>query len=943
MLWNTLSRPSLRWRANAHYPHLEESSGQRLRAAFVNAPIPTKLFDDSRVTVLRTSHKDRRFNINARFLLLEHSQSEKPRPIDIAQIFSPKMLNYVQLVTTPTADTCGTCLLLHFDNKRYLFGNIAEGTQRAFVQRNVGLQKVEDIFLSGLINWRNAGGLLGTILTLADTLAGKKEALIAQNKERQKKGKRLTEIVTPRVGIHGGKNTAYLLATARRFIFRKGLPLTPHEVRDDPRSTKQEASVPDWHDTNIKVWYMPVQSGTLPPSSPKKRTHEEFTGASETRQGSTSAQTAITEHGDDREVLNTVVTQMFDSDWRMDALVETTLYKAKLPAKVFVRGEKGHIQVYSGPLPGSGKEVPDIPVLVRQPWPGAMVGTLPSTEPSKQSMCYIVKSHDRRGKFNVQAAEGFGVAKTDFKLLANGKNAVSRSGAVVTPEMVLGETVPGNGFALVDLPDDSYIDGLVNRKEWSEDTIMKGIHVIFWILGDGVKNDSRLQAFMQRLSLIKHIVSSTDSCPNMIALESAATQAFKIRCIDPDRFPLPAYNNEVSLSNIPTDTSSIYEVGRTGKMVQFSPQYLHQDDKIIPFPDIEKLARKDLSDEVLEMAEQAKAKVSDPEFLAKIEKVESDIPNRDAEIITLGTGSALPSKYRNVSATLVRVPGCGNYLFDCGENTLGQLRRVFGNDLPEILRELKGIWISHLHADHHLGTASVIKAWHEETKEQWPLPKLLVASHAHMILWLRDYAGVEDYGFDRLKTVTFMGRDPESLDPRICKPWIFTKGETEMLGLKQIDACFVHHCFGALATVFTFPTGLKIAYSGDCRPDFEGFVKIGQGATLLIHESTFDDELQGDAFAKKHSTMSEAIEVGRRMGARRVMLTHFSQRYQKVPLVEENLDIVRADAKDADKARLDEVILVAFDYMRVKLGDFRKAQAFLPAIQKLFQDVQDDQ
>lgn len=50
-----------------------------------------------------------------------------------------------------------------------------------------------------------------------------------------------------------------------------------------------------------------------------------------------------------------------------------------------------------------------------------------------------------------------------------------------------------------------------------------------------------------------------------------------------------------------------------------------------------------------------------------------------------------------------------------------------------------------------------------------------------------------------------------------------------------------------------------------------------------MHEATFDDELQSDAIAKKHSTTSEAISVGVAMGARRVILTHFSQRYQRVP------------------------------------------------------------
>ena len=84
----------------------------------------------------------------------------------------------------------------------------------------------------------------------------------------------------------------------------------------------------------------------------------------------------------------------------------------------------------------------------------------------------------------------------------------------------------------------------------------------------------------------------------------------------------------------------------------------------------------------------------------------------------------------------------------------------------------------------------------------------------------------------------------------------------------------------------TFPTGFKFSYSGDCRPSRE-FARIGNGSTVLLHEATFDDELQGDAIAKKHSTTREALGVGMAMGARRVILTHFSQRYQKIPVMED--------------------------------------------------------
>lgn len=865
------------------------------------------------------------------------------------------MLNYVQIAVTPTADTPGTTLLLHFDDKRYLFGHMAEGTQRAIFQRKLTISKLDNIFVSGPISWSNAGGLLGIVLTLADILTSSREQTALNNatKEQIKEQMKINQpkraqaqaqalsraqaqakaeaeaeaaaSVSHSLNIHAGKNLSQLLATSRRFIFRKGLPLRPHEIRSDPRSSPRDAgapapSEPDWKDARIKVWYMPVSSdqGDVAKAGSRKRSHDEFVDGPT----ATSPASRHDDDGNSQQVVEAVVAHMFDSDWTPDALVETTLHQAKQPAKLFVRDEKGHLQVYKGPLPGGAVKVPDIPVLVRQPWPGANITRLPRTDPSRQSMCYIVKAHDRRGRFNPQAAERLGVDKKDYKCLTRMQSVKGKNGIEVTPEMVLGETAPGNGFALVDLPDTSYIDALINRSEWADKQIMRGVRDVFWVLGPGVVDDTRLQDFMGKMSSLKHIVTSADTCPNMIALESTAVQAFKLRCIDSDRFPLPAYSNVRTLSGTATADQSTYEVGRVGKTIKLAPEYMHEDGKILPFPNITKLARQDLDEEILGMAAQVKSKISDPDFIAKVEKAEADIPHRDAEIITLGTGSALPSKYRNVSATLVRVPGHGNYLLDAGENTLGQMHRVFGDELPSVLRDLKVIWISHLHADHHLGIVSVIQAWHEETIKSDPSAKLFIGSHSHMVDWLREYADVENFGFERLITKAFG------------KSLIFDGEEAQQFGLSKLEGCWVNHCFGALAVALTFSSGLKVAYSGDCRPS-EAFVQIGQGATLLIHESTFDDELQGDAIAKKHSTMSEAIDIGRRMGARRILLTHFSQRYQKVPITEEDNE-TPTNTHTKKTAQADEVIMVAFDYMRLKLGDFRKARAFLPIIQKLF-------
>lgn len=52
-----------------------------------------------------------------------------------------------------------------------------------------------------------------------------------------------------------------------------------------------------------------------------------------------------------------------------------------------------------------------------------------------------------------------------------------------------------------------------------------------------------------------------------------------------------------------------------------------------------------------------------------------DITREDVEIVLLGTGSSQPSKYRNVSSIFINLFSKGSVLLDCGEGTLGQLKR----------------------------------------------------------------------------------------------------------------------------------------------------------------------------------------------------------------------------------------------------------------------------
>ncbi|CAM9398338.1 unnamed protein product [Choristocarpus tenellus] len=137
----------------------------------------------------------------------------------------------------------------------------------------------------------------------------------------------------------------------------------------------------------------------------------------------------------------------------------------------------------------------------------------------------------------------------------------------------------------------------------------------------------------------------------------------------------------------------------------------------------------------------------------------------------------------------------------------------------------------------------------------------------------------------------------------------------------------VVHCYESYGLVLQPLRGAaKLVYSGDTRPCNQ-LVVAGAGASLLVHEATFDDSMQQHAFSKMHSTTSEALEVGRRMGAHKVVLTHFSQRYPKVPVLK---------AEETGK------LCVAFDGMVLTEATVNVLPALAGILSQVLEQTEDD-
>ncbi len=597
------------------------------------------------------------------------------------------------------------------------------------------------------------------------------------------------DVKGPTLTIHGGGNLTHTLATARRFVFRQGMPVNVEEFEEEEARKRWE---PTWTDENIRVWAMSISPSSTEDAessqrrkSARKRSYDEFEdgfGAAVSN-NKPNKESPAEQRNRAQQIRKAVVSEMFDSAWRLDSLIECPLAQVRLPAALFIRNpETKNIEKYTGPLPGGEEPLPDITVLIRKPWPGALIENLPSTEPSHEAVSYIICNHPQRGRFLPKKAMELNIKKGyKWSQLAAGQTVLSEDGKTVTPDVVLEPGKEGGGVAIVELPTKNYLDNLVKRPEWRAPEVMTGVGAIIWILGPGVGQDERLWGFVKEFSHLKHLVSSADACPNYLAFDSAASSAIRLNQVDPVRFPIPVHDNvtlpqprqrdEVSGDCLKTfiQTQPFVQAQR-GQILQLEPAVEIKGRLTVP-PLNTAFVLQGTSKEVLRLGQDARNELAREETRKSLEKWQADIPSKDAEIITLGTGSALPSKYRNVSSTLLRVPGYGSYLLDCGENTLGQLRRIFTPDeLAEVLGDLKLIWISHLHADHHLGTVSVIKAWYEEVHGSKPAKssgtlteqllkpakilqdeqRLFIASEKAMNNWLSEYASVEDYGFNRL-------------------------------------------------------------------------------------------------------------------------------------------------------------------------------------------------
>ncbi|MEQ8276628.1 MAG: ribonuclease Z [Deltaproteobacteria bacterium] len=270
------------------------------------------------------------------------------------------------------------------------------------------------------------------------------------------------------------------------------------------------------------------------------------------------------------------------------------------------------------------------------------------------------------------------------------------------------------------------------------------------------------------------------------------------------------------------------------------------------------------------------------------------------ELVVLGTSSQVPTRYRNHNGYLLRWDEEG-LLFDPGEGTQRQMiyAEVTATSITKVL-------ITHFHGDHCLGFAGITQRL---SLDRVPHPidvyfpksghvfydRLRRASIYHACATLRPNPiakagviheskkitihaekldhGVDTFGY-RLQEKDRVSMLPEKLrELGLAGPRV---GELQRKGSIEHEGRTI-----TLDDVSVPKPGQSVAFVMDTRV-CDGAYALAKDVDLLICESTYLSTESREAHDHGHMTAAQAATIAKEAGAKKLVLTHFSQRYPSV-------------------------------------------------------------
>jgi len=284
------------------------------------------------------------------------------------------------------------------------------------------------------------------------------------------------------------------------------------------------------------------------------------------------------------------------------------------------------------------------------------------------------------------------------------------------------------------------------------------------------------------------------------------------------------------------------------------------------------------------------------------------------DLTILGSNGAIPAFDRHPSSQILNYNG-NHFLIDCGEGTQFRLNK-FG-----IKRgRLDNIFISHLHGDHYFGLIGLLTSFNLNWREhdlhiygpagleeimnvhfKHSATQLKFQIHYHHLLADEPRVIYEDH-FLQVETIILKHRLPTT-------GFLFKekKGLRKILSEKIAEHNIPHVAIPDIkrGSDFTDADG-KVIPNSELTTDphsqrsyaycsdtvfTENYMEQIKGVDLLYHEATFVDEHTARALETFHTTSRQAANIAKGAEAKKLVIGHFSARY-------ENLDLLLNQAKE---------------------------------------------
>jgi ribonuclease Z len=273
------------------------------------------------------------------------------------------------------------------------------------------------------------------------------------------------------------------------------------------------------------------------------------------------------------------------------------------------------------------------------------------------------------------------------------------------------------------------------------------------------------------------------------------------------------------------------------------------------------------------------------------------------EIHILGCGSALPTTRHNASAQIIKI-GNKQFMVDCGEGARIQLRK---NHIH--FSFINHIFISHLHGDHCFGLIGLISTfgllgrtaplhiYADPKLEELMRPQIeFFCKGLHYPLFFHGIDATRHQTIYEDNTITVESLPLEHRIP--CCGFLFREKPKR------------RHLLGDVANFYNIPAYMRqsikdgadyttpdgeiipnrrltkdadrsrsYAYCSDSAPCYNNSALL-HGVDLLYHEATFAESEKERAAQTYHSTARQAAQVASEAGVKRLLIGHYSSRYE---------------------------------------------------------------